>query len=170
MSIHTPPPLSPVIIKLTDSLFLLRLALDKKKSHIRETPNLLIATDSSTNNFVTAGVKKGADSNFLSHVTCHVSCVTFHKSCEVNRWRVCYQRGLPRLVWFIIIFEWQPLTSSSAPLWSPCALFCQLYLIVLLLYVLVMVIIDNLLYFLLLECWDIFSKSFAFILRGKMHH
>ena len=55
----------------------------------------------------------------MSHVTCHVSCVTCHVShvmChmpillfiyfflgqlgEAYRWRVCYQRGLPRLVFF----------------------------------------------------------------------
>ena len=56
----------------------------------------------------------------MSHVKCHVSCVTRHVSCvmchvshvtchiffffffgrngEAYRWRVCYQRGLPRLV------------------------------------------------------------------------
>ena len=42
----------------------------------------------------------------VSHVTCHMSCVTcnyyyfifFGQSCEAYRWRVCYQRGLPRLV------------------------------------------------------------------------
>ena len=32
----------------------------------------------------------------VSHVTCHVSCVT--QSVGASRWRVCYQRGLPRLV------------------------------------------------------------------------
>ena len=40
--------------------------------------------------------------------TCHMTCVTCHMSCflllfflqsgEAYRWRVCYQRGLPRLV------------------------------------------------------------------------
>ena len=39
----------------------------------------------------------------VSRVTCHVSHVIFFffffgKSGEVYRWRVCYQRGLPRLV------------------------------------------------------------------------
>ena len=48
----------------------------------------------------------------MSHVLCHVSCVTCHmshvtcnffffffwQSGEAYRWRVCYQRGLPRLV------------------------------------------------------------------------
>ena len=58
----------------------------------------------------------------VSHVTCHISGVTCHMSCvtchmsqffflfylfiylffgqsgEASRWRVCYQRGLPRLV------------------------------------------------------------------------
>ena len=41
----------------------------------------------------------------VSHVTCHMSHVTiiyifiyFGQSGEVYRWRVCYQRGLPRLV------------------------------------------------------------------------
>ena len=47
----------------------------------------------------------------VSHVTCHMSCVTcqfFFKFIyfflgqlsEAYRWRVCYQRGLPRLVFF----------------------------------------------------------------------
>ena len=55
----------------------------------------------------------------MSHVTCHVSRVTSHmshvtchmshlfiyfifffgQSCGAYRWRVCYQRGLPRLVY-----------------------------------------------------------------------
>ena len=40
----------------------------------------------------------------MSRVTCHVSHVTyqllffFGQSGEARRWRVCYQRGLPRLV------------------------------------------------------------------------
>ena len=42
----------------------------------------------------------------MSHVTCHLSPVTCHMSHfffflqngEVSQWRVCYQRGLPRLV------------------------------------------------------------------------
>ena len=35
----------------------------------------------------------------LSHVTCHVSHVFFFlQSCGASPWRVCYQRGLPRLV------------------------------------------------------------------------
>ena len=47
----------------------------------------------------------------LSHVTCHVSPVTFYflffivlqkKWCGASRWKVCYQRGLPRLVFFYL--------------------------------------------------------------------
>ena len=38
----------------------------------------------------------------MSHVTCHMSHVTCHMSHvtsgEAYQWRVCYQRGLPRLV------------------------------------------------------------------------
>ena len=37
----------------------------------------------------------------MSRVTCHVSHATFFlllQSCEAYWWRVCYQRGLPRLV------------------------------------------------------------------------
>ena len=67
----------------------------------------------------------------MSHVTCHISCVMCHVSCvtfhvsrvichmshvtchifyfifffgqsgEAYRWRVCYQRGLPRLVFWL---------------------------------------------------------------------
>ena len=59
----------------------------------------------------------------MSHVTCHMSRVTCHMSCvtciiyflllffgqsgEASRWRVCYQRGLPRLVlklWQVYLF------------------------------------------------------------------
>ena len=45
----------------------------------------------------------------MSHVMCHVSRVTCHifffwQSGEAYRWRVCYQRGLPCLVWLSIIF------------------------------------------------------------------
>ena len=36
-----------------------------KKSHIQETPNLSTDADNSTDIFVSAVVKKGADSNFL---------------------------------------------------------------------------------------------------------
>ena len=43
--------------------------------------------------------------HYVSHVTCHVSPVTCHVSFKkigqsggASRWRVCYQRGLPRLV------------------------------------------------------------------------
>ena len=50
---------------------------------------------------------------YVSNFMCHISCVMYHlyiyiyiyfclKNCgpigEVSRWRVCYQRGLPRLV------------------------------------------------------------------------
>ena len=54
----------------------------------------------------------------LSPVTCHVSYVMCHmlqyflfffsyffgQSGEASRWRVCYQRGLPRLVYFVLCF------------------------------------------------------------------
>ena len=40
--------------------------LEYGKSHIWETPNLLTEADSSTNIFVSAGVKKGAHSIFLA--------------------------------------------------------------------------------------------------------
>ena len=58
----------------------------------------------------------------MSHVTCHVSCVMCHvshfflgggQSCEAYRWRVCYQRGLSRLVyvrlddWFLFSHQWK---------------------------------------------------------------
>ena len=36
----------------------------------------------------------------VSHVTCHIFFIYFFfgRSGEAYRWRVCYQRGLPRLV------------------------------------------------------------------------
>ena len=39
-----------------------------KKSRIRETENLTTDADSSTDVFVSAGFKKGADRNFLSYI------------------------------------------------------------------------------------------------------
>ena len=39
----------------------------EKKSRIRETENLTTDADSSTDVFVSAGFKKGADRNFLSY-------------------------------------------------------------------------------------------------------
>ena len=44
----------------------------------------------------------------MSHVTCHVSHVEEEKNGQIggaSRSRVCYQRGLPRLVFFIFIIE-----------------------------------------------------------------
>ena len=45
----------------------------------------------------------------MSPVTCHLSHVTCHKkigqSGEASRWRVCYQRGLPRLVFMMIDYN-----------------------------------------------------------------
>ena len=38
----------------------------------------------------------------VSHVTCHIFLfIFFRQSGKVYRWRVCYQRGLPRLVLII---------------------------------------------------------------------
>ena len=46
----------------------------------------------------------------MSRVTCHVSYVLFSfflRVCGASRWRVCYQRGLPRLVFIrLVIFQW----------------------------------------------------------------
>ena len=53
-------------------------------------------------------------SHYLSHVRCPLSRVRCHlsrvrrvffgQSGGASRWRVCYQRGLPRLVLYILIF------------------------------------------------------------------
>ena len=47
----------------------------------------------------------------VSRVTCHMSCVTCHffssffgQSGEAYWWRVCYQRGLPRLVFTYTVY------------------------------------------------------------------
>ena len=42
---------------------------------------------------------------YVLRVTCHMSHVTFFfgQSGEAYQWRVCYQRGLPRLVYHDII-------------------------------------------------------------------
>ena len=46
----------------------------------------------------------------VSGVRCHVSCVTciiiifFGKSGGASRWRVCYQRGPPRLVLYVLYY------------------------------------------------------------------
>ena len=88
----------------------------------------------------------------MSHVTCHVSHVTCHMSrvmCHVSRvtchvshvfiflfliflgqsgeaypWRVCYQRGLPRLVYFITV---RAISKGKSP--STCQLQSFSYLL-----------------------------------------
>ena len=58
----------------------------------------------------------------VSHVTCHMSCVTCHVSCVTkqskklknggaSRSRVCYQRGLPRLV--SLFFDMRHVTRDT---------------------------------------------------------
>ena len=55
-------------------------------------------------------------------VTCHVSHVTFFlfflQSGEAYRWRVCYQRGLPRLVSIALSYirkgKYRPATPTTA--------------------------------------------------------
>ena len=68
----------------------------------------------------------------MSHVTCHISHVTCHifffwQSGEAYRWRVCYQRGLPRLVltlhgeWMLINCFLQPVfwvAPVKSELWN----------------------------------------------------
>ena len=64
-------------------------------------------------------------------MTCHVSCVTCHISHVIfllqigaaSRWRVCYQQGLPRLVFLVLdtcpceLLEYLlPLSGRSAPI------------------------------------------------------
>ena len=66
----------------------------------------------------------------MSHVTCHVSRDTCHvshvlsfffcgQSGEVYWWRVCFQRGLPRLVYnikgisFYVLFRTIPMLKSA---------------------------------------------------------
>ena len=72
----------------------------------------------------------------MSHVMCHMSRVTFFfffgQSGEAYLWRVCYQRGLPRLVFrkvplkFMTISRIHALMKTcfdqwrGAPLGSPC--------------------------------------------------
>ena len=41
----------------------------------------------------------------VSHVPCHMSHVTFFKSGIAIWWTVCYQRGLPRLVFMVILLS-----------------------------------------------------------------
>ena len=42
----------------------------------------------------------------VSHVTCHMSFVHFFlQSGRVSLWRVCYQRGLPRLVFRLFLIK-----------------------------------------------------------------
>ena len=44
----------------------------------------------------------------MSCVTCHYFFLFFLQRVEAYWWRVCYQRGLPRLV-----YEYQPLSSQQ---------------------------------------------------------
>ena len=52
----------------TESLSVCKKFNRKKESRIQETMNLLNDADSSTNIFVSAGVKKGADSIFFARI------------------------------------------------------------------------------------------------------
>ena len=87
----------------------------------------------------------------VSHVTCHVSRVTFHVShvtChiffsfffrpsgEVHRWRVCYQRGSPRLVCVSsqlvfnhILYVHHNLCLITLCVSSQSVIYCNLYFI-----------------------------------------
>ena len=62
----------------------------------------------------------------VSHVTCHMACVTCHffffrQSGESYRWRVCYQRGLPRLVFINIYISYRKNgLSGGASRWRVC--------------------------------------------------
>ena len=44
---------------------------------------------------------------YVSHVACHMSHVIFFfgQSGEAYQWRVCYQRGLPRLIYTLIAYS-----------------------------------------------------------------
>ena len=74
------------------------------------------------------GVGRAVLKTALSRVTCYMSCVMCHMSCVTGHmstkkfekvqkgffgqsdgasgWRVCYQRGLPRVVFFILFWEY----------------------------------------------------------------
>ena len=53
----------------------------------------------------------------VAHVTCHVSHVIFFIG-GASRWRVCYQQGLPRLVYSIFPFELSSIEYSPSPAYS----------------------------------------------------
>ena len=85
----------------------------------------------------------------MSHITCHMSCVTCHMSCVMCHmscvtchlfiyicfrrdkrcywWRVCYQGGLPRLVFFSMLQTYL-CTSRKPSLLTPCATCFSSYL------------------------------------------
>ena len=59
----------------------------------------------------------------VSHVMCHMSHVIFfffRQSGEAYRWRVCYQRGLPRLVTQGIPIAGKVIHSKLAWVRLPC--------------------------------------------------
>ena len=62
----------------------------------------------------------------VSHVRCHMSRVRCHvrwQSCGTIWWRVCYQRGLPRLVYIQLSSEIEPkyvLPVIPETFWSKC--------------------------------------------------
>ena len=66
----------------------------------------------------------------MSHVTCHMSHVMFHKSSfflllffvhssEAYWWRVCFQWGLPRLVFEVLISFVNPIFSQLQRMVNP---------------------------------------------------
>ena len=48
----------------------------------------------------------------MSHVICLLFLLLFGQSGEAYRWRVCYQRGLPRLVFFLFRIGFKSFFSS----------------------------------------------------------
>ena len=80
----------------------------------------------------------------MSRVTCHMSRVTCHnfflsffffgQSVEAYRWRVCYQQGLPRLV-FTWTWNQGPPCSGDTYIWLQyCRLSCSVYWKVIMVY------------------------------------
>ena len=83
----------------------------------------------------------------MSCVTFHVACVIFvlffDQICEASRWSVCYQRGLPRLVYKYlriqkknnIVFAWLGRTGDMVLVRSLIVMYWYVYIITLYCYV-----------------------------------
>ena len=85
-------------------------------------PNLLNILNHKTEELGSWNFERVFTLHNMSHVTCHFFLFFFGQSGEAYWWRVCYQRGLPRLV---LVRQW--LFCIAMP-WFPCNFYNNQYI------------------------------------------